>query len=104
MLDLSFLYVLNVGSLSRGWLKKLVLVGGSGDSGNRGSFSFRSQSELRPRAEQPWPSFELKWPPWSATMTKLPEVQAAMGSDRRASEELRPSEKEMNSAIFSWRK
>ncbi|KAI6669794.1 hypothetical protein NL676_004679 [Syzygium grande] len=39
---------------------------------------------------RPWPSFELEWPPWSATMTKLPKVQAAVGSDGRAPEELQP--------------
>ncbi|KAI6683679.1 hypothetical protein NL676_029592 [Syzygium grande] len=35
-----------------------------------------------------WTDFELEQPPWSATTTKLLKVQVAMGSERRALEEL----------------
>lgn len=45
MSDLSFLYVLNPGSLSHGWLKKLVLVGGSVIE-TEGPSLLRSQSEV----------------------------------------------------------
>ncbi|KAI6675691.1 hypothetical protein NL676_003597 [Syzygium grande] len=40
-----------------------------------------AMAKLRARVVWPWPSFELKRPPRSATTTKLPEVQAAMDSD-----------------------
>ncbi|KAI6685796.1 hypothetical protein NL676_031709 [Syzygium grande] len=65
---------------------------------------------LRPNFELellPWPSFELEWsghgqassflPSWLAATTKLLEVQAAVGSDGRAPEELWASESMMNS-------
>ncbi|KAI6681137.1 hypothetical protein NL676_035018 [Syzygium grande] len=113
MLDLSFLCVLNVGSLSRGWLKKLVPVGGSVIVESEGPFLFvlnlsfehkhkrsghsQASSSSDYHGQQLQRSSQRSRRQWAA----MDEIRKNFSRSRRRST---ATSKTMSSAIFSWRR